>query len=377
LTNNGYIYRDQTDKAIKKIKKVAQFFSNSENVVACRGFRVIFSGRFAILNGSICRYSTASNFTSSNLDLRMAKKGKSKKAGMVRRQQQKQHKKALQRHKTIARPGRSGSSQQLKQLLHALPRLAFAPELDDLRMDTQRLEALQQENLPEPIQVMRLLTPEFLDKLDQYLAQMEEGSGPQSSKNMLAKATRHQLENSEQIPHLSNPLLIALYLRTQAALQGSTLEMDEIYPAMRDFESRNSEFIEQMTADPDLLKNTMLTPEGEEASTAQSEGFFQSLSGQPETDVRRIREDVELFLEDFDAPAPTEWTSATISEFVAWFMAEANPVQDDLQSIQSSLSIYLGFLASTGVLDPENTTALQGELERKIKDAEAQFAIAS
>jgi hypothetical protein len=58
-------------------------------------------------------------------------------------------------------------------------------------------------------------------------------------------------------------------------------------------------------------------------------------------------------------------------------MAEANPVQDDLQSIQSSLSIYLGFLASTGVLDTENTTALQGELERKIKDAEAQFAIAS
>ena len=309
----------------------------------------------------------------------MAKKGKSKKAGM--------------RHKTIARrPGRSGSSQQLKQLLHTLPRLAFAPELDDLRMDTQRLEALQQENLPEPIQVMRLLTPEFLDKLDQYLAQMEEGSGPQSSKHMLAKATRHQLENSEQIPHLSNPLLIALYLRTQAALQGSTLEADELYPGMRDFASRNNEFMEQMAEDPDLLKNAMLAPvknamlalEGEGVSTseaatatAQGEGFFQSLSGQPETDARRIREDVELFLEDFDAPVPTEWTSATISEFVAWFMAEANPVQDDLQSIQSSLSIYLGFLASTGVLDTENTTALQGELERKIKDAEAQFAIAS
>ena len=315
----------------------------------------------------------------------MAKKGKSKKAGMVRRQQQKQHKKALQRHKTIARrPGHSGSSQQLKQLLHALPRLAFAPELDDLRMDTQRLEALQQENLPEPIQVMRLLTPEFLDKLDQYLAQMEEGSGPQSSKHMLAKATRHQLENSEQIPHLSNPLLIALYLRTQAALQGSTLEADELYPGLRDFESRNNEFIEQIAEDPDLLKNAMLALEGEGVSTseaatatAQGEGFFQSLSGQPETDARRIREDVELFLEDFEAPAPTEWTPATVGEFVVWFMEEANPVQDDLQSIQSSLGAYLGFLASTGVLDSENATALQEELKRKIKDAETQFAIVS
>ena len=315
----------------------------------------------------------------------MAKKGKSKKAGMVHRQQQKQHKKALQRHKTMARrPGSSVSSQRLQQLLHALPRLAFAPELSDLRMDTQQLDALQQENLPEPIQVMRLLTPEFLGELDQCLAQVEEASRPQSPNHMLAKATRHQLDNSEKIPHLSNPLLIALYLRTQAALQGSTLEADELYPGLRDFESRNNEFIEQIAEDPDLLKNAMLALEGEGVSTseaatatAQGEGFFQSLSGQPETDARRIREDVELFLEDFDAPTPTEWTSATISEFVAWFMAEANPVQDDLQSIQSSLSIYLGFLASTGVLDTENTTALQGELERKIKDAEAQFAIAS
>ena len=60
-----------------------------------------------------------------------------------------------------------------------------------------------------------------------------------------------------------------------------------------------------------------------------------------------------------------------------WFMEEANPVQDDLQSIQSSLGAYLGFLASTGVLDSENATALQEELKRKIKDAETQFAIVS
>jgi hypothetical protein len=353
--------------------------------VGCRGFRVIFSREFAILNGSICCYPISNNFTSSNLDLRMAKKGKSKKAGMVHRQQQKQHKKALQRHKTMARrPGSSVSSQRLQQLLHALPRLAFAPELSDLRMDTQQLDALQQENLPEPIQVMRLLTPEFLGELDQCLAQVEEASRPQSPNHMLAKATRHQLDNSEKIPHLSNPLLIALYLRTQAALQGSTLEADELYPGLRDFESRNNEFIEQIAEDPDLLKNAMLALEGEGVSTseaatatAQGEGFFQSLSGQPETDARRIREDVELFLEDFEAPAPTEWTPATVGEFVVWFMEEANPVQDDLQSIQSSLGAYLGFLASTGVLDSENATALQEELKRKIKDAETQFAIVS
>ncbi|MDP7630975.1 MAG: hypothetical protein QGF03_10465, partial [SAR324 cluster bacterium] len=182
----------------------------------------------------------------------------------------------------------------------------------------------------------------------------------------------------------SNPLLIALYLRTQAALQGSTLEADELYPGLRDFESRNNEFIEQIAEDPDLLKNAMLALEGEGVSTseaatatAQGEGFFQSLSGQPETDARRIREDVELFLEDFEAPAPTEWTPATVGEFVVWFMEEANPVQDDLQSIQSSLGAYLGFLTSTGVLDSENATALQEELKRKIKDAETQFAIVS
>jgi len=52
-------------------------------------------------------------------------------------------------------------------------------------------------------------------------------------------------------------------------------------------------------------------------------------------------------------------------------MEEANPVQDDLQSMRTSLSAYLGFLASTGVLEAGNATALQEELERKIKDAEA------
>jgi len=349
-------------------------------ITGCQGFCVIFSGGFAILNVSICRYLKASNFTSSNPDLHMAKKGKSKKAGMVRRQQQKQHKKTLQRRKSMTRrPGRGGgSSQHLQQLLHALPRLAFAPELDELRMDAEQLKALQSENLPEPIQLMRLLTPEFLGELDQCLAQVEVDSGPQSPKHMLAKATRHQLENSEEIPHLSNPLLIAIYLRTQAAVQGSTLEVDDIYQTMRDFESRNNEFMEQMTADPDLLKNAMLAPEGEEASTSeaasaatQAGDFFQSLSEKPESEAQRIQEDVELFLEDFEAPAPSEWTVTTIGEFVSWFMEEANPVQDDLQSMRTSLSAYLGFLASTGVLEAGNATALQEELERKIKDAEA------
>ena len=64
-----------------------------------------------------------------NIKLIVAKIRKQKKSGMLKRQQQKRHKKMIRRRKTIPKQKpQLQNSPQLEQLLNALPTLAFEPE---------------------------------------------------------------------------------------------------------------------------------------------------------------------------------------------------------------------------------------------------------
>ena len=104
----------------------------------------------------------------------MAKIRKQKKSGMLKRQQQKRHKKMIHRRKTMPkRKPQLQNSAQLEQLLNTLPTLAFEPELVDLSMDKVRLMELMKNDQTEPDMLMDLLTEEFVSELDQRLARLE------------------------------------------------------------------------------------------------------------------------------------------------------------------------------------------------------------
>jgi hypothetical protein len=182
------------------------------------------------------------------IKLIVAKIRKQKKSGMLKRQQQKRHKKMIRRRKTMPkRKPQLQNSPQLEQLLNALPTLAFEPELIDLSMDKTRLMELMKNDQTEPDMLMDLLSEEFVSELDQRLSRVEAAHSEKSIKSALAKATRHQLVESTKIPHLSNPVIIAIFLKTRSVVEGRELGLAGLPEAMKEFEQKNHEQIKLLT----------------------------------------------------------------------------------------------------------------------------------
>jgi len=294
----------------------------------------------------------------------MAKKTKQKKSGMLKRQQQKRQKKMIRRR--LAMPKRvaqqPGSSEQLEQLLSTLPTLAYEPELADLRMDETELKTLLASDSTEVDILMELLTEDFIADLDQRLAQLEEANSEKSIKSVLSKATRHQIANSEKIPYLSNPVLIAIFLKTRATVDGLELDLAALPAAMEEFDKRNHEFIQELTdkieasekmesvteTEEDLQEDEQL----EERIPAIDEDIYKKhLKLVPTKKQEQVEEDLEVFLIDYQPPPVAEWDLKLVKRFMSkWFIENANPLEEDLDSMRESLLILFEFLAAEKLL---------------------------
>ena len=288
----------------------------------------------------------------------MAKIKKQKKSGMLRRQKQKRHKKMLSRRKAMPkRKPQMQNSAQLEQLLNALPTLAFEAELVDLNMDKSRLMELVNDDLSEPEILIALISEEFISELDRRLAMLEEANSEKSIKHALAKATRHQLMESSKIHHLSNPVIVAIFLKTMFSLEGRELDLAGLPGVMREFEQKNHERIkllnEQMKTDEkDRLVSVAYEGEqveeevGKKITHPLEEGVYKKfLDIVPPEKLERTEEDLEVFLEDFQPPNIREWDSDMVKIFFDdWFLENANPLQEDLNSMRESLLILFQYL---------------------------------
>ena len=296
--------------------------------------------------------------------INMAKKTKQKKSGMLKRQQQKRQKKMIRRR--LAMPKRvaqqPGSSEQLEQLLSTLPTLAFEPELSDLRMNKTELKTLLDSDSTEVDILMKLLTEDFITDLDQRLAQLEEANSEKSIKSVLSKATRHQIANSEKIPYLSNPVLIAIFLKTRATVDGLELDLAALPAAMEEFDKRNHEFIQELTdkieasekmesvteTEEDMQEDEQL----EERIPAIDEDIYKKhLKLVPTKKQEQVEEDLEVFLVDYQPPPVAEWDLKLVKRFMSkWFIENANPLEEDLDSMRESLLSLFEFLAEEKLL---------------------------
>ena len=299
----------------------------------------------------------------------MAKIRKQNKSGMLRRQQQKRHNKMIRRRKTIPkRKPQLQNSPQLEQLLNALPTLAFEPELVDLSMDKVRLMELMKNDRTEADMLIDLLSEEFVSELDQRLAKLEATYSEKSIKSALAKATRHQLADSSKIPHLSNPVIVAIFLKTRSAVEGRELDLAGLPGAMKEFEQKNHEHIKLLTeqiqtGEKDELgsvadeKNYVEEEVEKRIPPVEDEVYKKFLDLVPAEKQERIEEDLEVFLVDFQPPNITEWDTSMLKHFLGeWFVENANPLEEDLDSMRESLLSLFQFLDGEkllpeGVLD--------------------------
>ena len=299
----------------------------------------------------------------------MAKIRKEKKSGMLRRQQQKRHNKMVRRRKIMPkRKPQLQDSPQLEHLLNTLPTLAFEPELVDLGMDKARLIELMKSEQSEPEILMNLLSEEFVSELDQRLAMLEEAHSEKSIKSALAKATRHQLAESSNISSLSNPVIVAIFLKTRFSLEGRELDLAGLPEAMIEFEQNNHEQIklltEQIQAEEKEGLSSVSDEEHHEEKLVEKsvppvaeEILKQFLDFVPAEKQERTEEDLEVFLVDFHPPNLKEWDSGMVKHFIGeWFLENANPLEEDLDSMRETLLSLFQFLDGEkllpeGVLD--------------------------
>jgi flavodoxin len=294
----------------------------------------------------------------SRVSVNMAKLRKQKKSGMLKRQQQKRHNKMVRRRKAMPkRKPQQQNSSQLEQLLSVLPTLAFEPELIDLKMDTGKLSELLESEQTEVDMLLALMSEEFISEIDQKLAMLEVAHSETSVKSLLAKATRHQIaESNDKITHLSNPLLVAVFLKTRSAVEGHQLDLDSLPSAIKEFEKRNHDYIQNLTeqtqtAEKDELKTTAeedLQADVEEeprVPSIEEDVYKKFIELVPAEKQERIEEDLDVFLTDFQPPHVSEWDLSMIKHFLEkWFVENANPFQEDLDSMRESLLKLFQFL---------------------------------
>ena len=298
-----------------------------------------------------------------NIKLIVAKIRKQKKSGMLRRQQQKRHNKMIRRRKTMPkRKPQMQNSPQLEQLLNALPTLAFEPELVDLSMDEARLMELMKNGRSEPDMLMDLLSEEFVSELDLRLTRMEVAHSEKSIKSALAKATRHQLVESTKITHLSNPVIIAIFLKTRSVVEGRELDLAGLPEAMKEFEQKNHEHIKLLTEQiPTVEKDELGSVADDEHHVeeefekrippVEEEVYKKFLDLVPTEKQERTEEDLEVFLVDFQPPNIKEWDSGMVRHFFGeWFVVNANPLKEDIYSMKESLLCLFQFLDSQELL---------------------------
>ena len=287
----------------------------------------------------------------------MAKTKKQKKSGMLRRQRQKRHNKMLNRRKTMPkRKPQMQNSAQLEQLLNALPTLAFEPEMADLSMDKSRLMELVKDDFSEPDILLALISEEFISELDRRLAMLEETNSEKSIKHALAKATRHQLTESGKINHFSNPVIVAIFLKTRLSLEGRELDLAELPGAMKEFEKKNHERIKLLTEQMQTDEKTELFSVADEGDHVEEVGekkmpsleeevYKKFLDIVPPEKLERTEEDLEVFLVDFQPQTIKEWDIIMVKHFFdEWFVENANPLKEDLDSMRESLLGLFQFL---------------------------------
>ena len=308
----------------------------------------------------------------------MAKKTKKPKAGMLKRKKQKQTRKAIDRRRVASRmPQNPKSEKEVQKILQRVPLLAYEPELLDFYFEESLLRAQLEEESLEPQIIENLISVAFLTEFQERLEKMQTRTSGEMQKNLMVKGMLFSLEN-DQIPHFVNPLIVAIFLRSKARIEGNKLELSQIFKAVDAYEKSHMETIEEMIKSSQAETEAETTETGEREpvdetppapppiDSALMEMYFQTLKEFESEVEERMREDVEVFLEEYARSPVEEWSAEMLDDFLGnWFVKNLHPVVDDMISMQSTLEHFISFLAKQEKISAEKMRTILPLLQDK------------
>ncbi|MBF0279489.1 MAG: hypothetical protein HQM13_16950 [SAR324 cluster bacterium] len=317
----------------------------------------------------------------------MAKKAKKQKAGMLKRKQQKQNKKALQRRQGASRaPQQPSSEKEVQKILEKIPILAYEEELNEVRFDPETMRAYQDSEESEPDVLEKLITPEIIADCRERLEKMDERTKGDMQKNLMAKGAAYTL-GEQTMPVEINPLIVAIYLRSKADLTGEPLALSQIISAVGKYEADNTEYIEKQLEtitgnlqNPEELPDEDLEDEDyssdviagtvEKATIDQElmDRYYQTLGELEEEDAERMKDDLEEFTDNYVTRPMEEWDAEMVDDFLGnWFIKNLNPLLEDLISMQNTLEHFFQFLGQESKIASEELNKITPLLQDKEK----------
>ena len=139
-------------------------------------------------------------------------------------------------------------------------------------------------------------------------------------------------------------------------MEGRELDLPGLPGAMKEFEQKNHEHIKLLTEHIQTGEKDELSSVADEEhhveeevekrfSPVEDEVYKKFLDLVPTEKQERTEEDLEVFLVDFQPPNIKEWDSGMVKHFIGeWFVENANPLKEDLDSMRESLLSLFQFL---------------------------------
>ncbi|MBU2648176.1 hypothetical protein KKI24_25950 [bacterium] len=305
----------------------------------------------------------------------MAKKKKQKKAGIAKRQKNKQQKKFATKRKLQAmKPSqRRISPSKVKQNLKNLPSLIFEPELESIAFTADEVNRVVSEHEKAPDQIEAIATPEFNQKLKETLQTMRIRfeKAQNADKSMMVHAILYFMEQ-EEAPAFLNQIIVAMFYRTWSQIQHPETEIDlkELNQMLNNYDQTWADYLQEKMEGSGLegaiqtgrstesMVNEMVDDETEGLAPvvaspfeAVLEEFGEYLAAELTLDEEtreRTLEDVEVLVNDYceekEITQLQDLKARKLRNFLeGWFIRLMNPTKEDMETMIHSLDIFFQF----------------------------------
>lgn len=321
----------------------------------------------------------------------MAKKKKQKKAGLAKRQKNRQQKKISRKKRILASQPiqKKMSPSKLKKSLKNLPSLIFEPELEEVAFSADQVENAISQFEKTPDQIDAIATPEFNQKLVSNLELMKTRfeAEKDSSKLMMVTAMLYFIEQ-ENAPAFLNQIIVGMFCRAVAEKEtGQPLtDLKELNQLLNDYDDKWRSYLEEKVAAMEQVPQVPFGATADEEVEAEEDaisiespfeaviedfdGYLSEDLEYNEEDQERVIEDVEVLLNDyFEEKQVTELSdirSRRVKSFLeSWFIRNMHPTREDLENMFVSLGLFFKFAKTRELIDPEVCQEIELILENK------------
>ncbi len=298
----------------------------------------------------------------------MAKKKKTQKAGIKKRQTLKTQKRTQKKRALAAQAPRQKNMKpgQVKKLLRNLPQLVYEPEMQACRFTLAEVTAAEEAHEKTPDAIDALATEAYLEKYGTALQNMNSRLQAEGKKNLLILVQAMLYFFEQKAPACMNQVIVGLF---HLAKLGE-MDLDPLQKTLQAYDEQWQEYLEEKAqeqmAQGEMADLAATLPEKTEAEPDEAPavspfadllkdfGPWLQTTAQLEPDpAERCLEDAEALLLDYaeekELTQITDLTAKKVRLFLeGWFPRNMNPTEEDITLMKSSLNRLFEFLLATG-----------------------------